>query len=339
MKVRKTFRKWADQWPEESRWILWAWSICLLAVLLFGAKAFWKWNRARPERESAAARPLPPSAPPRVMAPDRPAWIAHAQQAARDFPADPDLWLAAARLLRGLDPAAGRELERDARVLLPLAPAAGRTDFQSPAPAEPGAEANLARASAESAPGALDYSGWLMVQGKWREAGVWLDSLPREIAARPELVSRHATLHAVRRQKDELAQALAAGAWGRINADAVALALASGLATQREQPALARDLWRVAQTAAGQDRESQAVLLRLAVSLGWREQAEQSFDGLLARGGRAWAARYAVWAHQQENPLLWQRALHLWREADAPAAAAYLAATAAGRAAPPKTTP
>lgn len=327
MKARKTFRQWAEQWPQESRWILWIWSVFLLAILVGGVTALRNWNRDR-NRDRIAAASISVRATPRLMATERPAWAARAQRVEQEFPADPELWVIAARLLRPLDARAAAQLLLDAEILRPGA--AGVAAKFMPSSPLPGSreETAFARSSADSVQGALDYSGWLMVQGRWHDAQSWLAALPAGMISHPELVSRQTTLRSALRQFDELKQALAAGAWGKIDADTIELTFAARQAAQREQSALARDLWRVALVSAGDHREGQAALLRLAVNLGLREQARQSFERLLALTGndRVTAAQFAVWAHRQENAVLWMRALQIWQEIEPAAAAAYLAA-------------
>lgn len=327
MKARKSFRQWGEQWPQESRWILWIWSVFLLAILVGGVTALRNWNRDR-NRDRLVAVSASVRARPPLVAVERPAWVAQAQRAEKEFPADPELWVIAARLLRPLDAKTAAQLLLDAEVLRPGA--ADVTVKFMPPPPLPGSreETAFARSSADSVQGALDYSGWLMVQGRWHDAQSWLAALPAGMIAHPELVSRQATLLGALRQFDELKQALVAGAWGKIDTDTVELAFAARQAAQREQPALARDLWRVALVSAGDRREGQCALLRFAVSLGLREQARLSFERLLTftRNDRLTAAQFAVWAHQQENAILWMHALQAWQEIAPTAAAAYLAA-------------
>lgn len=323
MKARKIFRQWAEQWPQESRWIIWIWSVLLLAILVGGVTALRNWSRHRDRDRVAAAiasvRPRPP-----LVAVDRPAWAAHAQRVEQEFPADPELWVIAARLLRTLDAKTAAQLLLDAEVLRPGA----ATKFLPPPLPGSREETAFARSSAESVQSALEYSGWLMVQGRWHDAQGWLAALPAGMTAHPELVSRQTTLLGALRQFDELKQAFVTGAWGEIDADTVELVFAARQAAQREQPALARDLWRVALVSAGDHREGHAALLHLAVSLGLREQARQSFEQLLVLTGkdRVIAARFAIWAHQQGNAILWMRAQQIWQEIEPAAAADYLAA-------------
>ena len=243
-----------------------------------------------------------------------------------DFPAEPELWLIAARLLQKVDPEVARRLLRDTEKLLPDN-AGIRADFPVPTRTGTPAEVEFAQASAGTVRGALDYSGWLLVQGRWQDAQGWLAGLPANLRDRPELVSRRATLFGVLRNFDELRTSVAHGVWGTVDAGTVELAFASRLAAQREQPALARDLWRVALASAGSDRGSHAALLHLAVQLGLRDQSAQSFERLLTFPGdaRATARQFAIWARQQGNPVLWSRVSQLWLEIDPVEAQAYLA--------------
>lgn len=326
MKARKTFRQWAEQWPQESRWILWIWAICLAGLLVASWAGVQKWRRARAWERAAAAEGAALAAPVAPATAQSPAWVVRARRVDLDFPAEPEVWVIAARMLAVVDPEVARRLLRDATELLPDITVV-RADFPDPTPAGTPVEAEFARASTATVRGALDFSGWLMVQGRWQDAQSWLAGLPAGLKGRPELASRQAALQGALQQFAELGKSLADGVWGKVASDAVELAFASRLASQREQPALARDLWRVAIAAAGTGRESQTALLRLALRLGLRDQCVLSFDRVMSfpESARPTARQFAIWAHQQGNPVVWSRASQAWLELDPVAAGAYLA--------------
>lgn len=327
MKARKTFRQWAEQWPQESRWILWIWAICLAGLLVAAWTGVQKWRRARAWERAAAAESAVLAAPVAPTAVQSPAWVVRARRVDLDFPAEPELWVIAARVLTLVDPEVARRFLRDATELLPDT-AVVRAEFLGPTPTGTPAEAEFAQTSSGTVRGALDYSGWLMVQGRWQDAQSWLAGLPAGLKGRPELASRQATLQGALRQFAELGKSVADGVWGKVASDAVELANASRLASQREQPALARDLWRVAIASAGTNRESQTALLRLALRFGLRDQSVMSFDRVIGfpESARPTARQFAIWAHQQGNPVVWSRASQAWLELEPVAAGAYLAA-------------
>jgi hypothetical protein len=297
------FREWSEAWQSEARWILWIWGVCLLVL---GA-AGWKLMHGR---SSAGTDFPPPSAAGKAGPEDSPRIFA-ALQAARAFPADPDVWLAAAALLDSARPERARALRRDAALL--------------PRPATPD------RPAAE----VLDRTASLMAEGRVREALASLDRLAPPLAAETSVRARRATLLASLHEIDALRAELRAGAWGRVNADVLELAFCADLAGRRQNPALRHDLWK-AGLRAGRDRtEDVPVLIRLGLCLGLEAETEDSLAAGIAQDPRrlALVREYAVWAHRQEGDGAWERALALWREVAPAEAQAY--AKAAGRAGTP----
>lgn len=331
MKVRRNFRQWADQWPDESRWIIWVWGICLVALVVIGWGGYRRWRgeqTTKPVTAPVVATPVgPPAAAPAKKAE---AWEVNARRADLDFPADPALWVVAARLLESSDTASARRLLRDAAAVGTSDPPIPGMLLAAGRPAGPD-ETEFARSCSATVDDALLYSGWLMVQGRLRDASVWLDALPQTVARQPVVRARQATILGAQQRFDVLKTKLVAGAWGPINPASLDLAFAAQRAAQKDLSSLQKDLWKVALDAGGTSAASQAVLLRLALQLGERERSAGSFARLLTAspGDLRVIRQYAVWAHQQNNPGQWARAFELWQEFSPAEASAYLAESAA----------
>lgn len=331
MKVLRSFRQWADQWQEESRWIIWVWGICIVALVVIGWGVFRRWRvdgTTKPVTAPVVATPVgPPAAAPARKAE---AWEMNARRADLNFPADPALWLVAARLLESSDTANARRLLRDAAAVGASDPPIPGMLLAAGRPAGPD-ETEFARSCSATIDGALLYSGWLMVQGRLRDAGVWLDALPQTVALQAAVHDRQATILGAQQRFDVLKIKLAAGAWGPINHASLDLAFAAQRAAQKDLPSLQKDLWKVALDAGGPSASSQAVLLRLALQLGDRARSAESFARLLtvAPGDLRVIRRYAVWAHQQNNPGQWAQAFQFWQEFSPAEASAYLEESAA----------
>ncbi|MDP1578757.1 MAG: hypothetical protein Q8M02_00665 [Candidatus Didemnitutus sp.] len=153
--LRDTFRRWADQWPDESRWILWVWGIFTLVLLVIGGALFWQWRHSEPdERTRATAAESPIGRDFTVPVVNAPNGLVQARRVAQAFPAEPELWVAAAHLVRWSDNSAAAQLLRDALVLLPAATAPWETGLalRWAQGDRDGARAQLAR----SRPSALD---------------------------------------------------------------------------------------------------------------------------------------------------------------------------------------
>ncbi len=299
MNLRAKFREWSEAWQSEARWILWIWGVCLLVVGAAGWKfVHGRWSAGNEFPPPTAAGKARPEESPRVFA---------ALQAARAFPADPDVWVAAAALLDSTRPDRARALRRDAALLARPAP-----------PDRPTAEV-------------LDRTASLMAEGRAREALAAVDRLAPPLATEPPVRARRATLLASLHEIDALKTELRTGAWGAVDADALELAFCADLAGRRQNPALRQDLWK-AGLRAGRDRTDDiSALIRLGFGLGLTAEAEDSLAAGIARDPQRLPLirEYAVWAHRQGGDSAWERALALWRELAPAEAQAY--AQAAGR--------
>lgn len=200
-------------------------------------------------------------------------------------------------------------------------------------------ETRLAAVASNGTDEALAYLDWLIVQGRLVDAHRWLERMPTALRGDGRSDLREVALLAASGKRQELRRRLAIGGWGQIKPEILELAFAARLASEREQTVLARELWRVAMGAAGSERSAQQVLLRMAVSLELRDVAWQSFERVLALPGdnRATARQFALWARQQGNAGLAQRARQAWRELEPAAEAAYFAEVGDSREARPNT--
>ena len=179
-------------------------------------------------------------------------------------------------------------------------------------------EAKLAQLGTASPAAALDYAGWLMVQHRAPAAIDWFARLPAALTGDPRLQDRRAVLLLAVGNEDGFKTAVLAGSWGRIDADAVELALSAHLAAGHEEHNLRRSLWQQALAAAGADPNAVRLLVRMAMDWRWREETAQAFDALLQQAPHnAGAARqYVAWAHRENDTALWQQASLAWRQAD-----------------------
>ena len=101
------------------------------------------------------------------------------------------------------------------------------------------AKAGLPRKSAATPADAMLYLDTLMIQGRVKEALVWLDSLPAPLAGVATLRARRASLLGAFHQFDAMKSDLLAGAWGHArNPTPSNLPLEPGSAAQRDQAAI-----------------------------------------------------------------------------------------------------
>jgi hypothetical protein len=333
--IGEKYRAWKEQWPEASRWALPLWLGC--ALLVCGGI----WEIYRDSRlQDVKPEPAQSRKPGADGRQGRPAWMDQAGAVARTFPADPDLWQQAARLLMGRDPVAARNLLAMADAVRPDS-AAIRQDLAAAAagPIDSGAtrawaarafeweggpsdrfllqsvlgpttskseadEAKLAESCSGRSGSAAAYAGWLMIQARWPEALSWIDRLSPAVAAAPRIRELRLELLCRLGDSEAIRSELARGGWGRSEPDAADLALCARSLSERGQGDLARDLWRAAIGACGQSPDAVKVVLRLALSFGLDRESAESFKAALALHptDQEIAREFQIWLRLHGNP-------------------------------------
>ncbi len=124
--------------------------------------------------------------------------------------------------------------------------------------------AELAPLAGATPSDAVDFSDWLLVQGKVAQADSWLGGLPPAVRDTSPVNSARAGTAAQLKDWDRLATMLEAGAWGPVPPEVIRLAMAAHLVGSRGSPTLQAQVWDQAIQAGQNSLLSLVALQRLA---------------------------------------------------------------------------
>lgn len=139
---------------------------------------------------------------------------------------------------------------------------------------------------------AAELLRWTIVVGQPAQGKAWLQTLPDAIRDSAEVLPVKAELAAVMEDWDGLAGLLEDGAWGQVERDTIRLAFSARLAADRKNPALQRQIWDEALSAAGRSLSNLTVLYRVAGVWNWEDEGERVLWAIT----RAYPLQ--AWAHQ-----------------------------------------
>ncbi|WP_438481449.1 hypothetical protein [Oleiharenicola lentus] len=123
---------------------------------------------------------------------------------------------------------------------------------------------------------ALEWTQWLLAQGKVSEADRWIAGLPEESRKAAALITVQADIAAALKQWERLAPLLEAGAWGPVKAETVSLAMSANVSPVRENKTLRAQVWDEAVRSTNASLGSLRVLQKLASGWGWEEESERT---------------------------------------------------------------
>jgi len=152
--------------------------------------------------------------------------------------------------------------------------------------------ATLAPFAVMQARDAAELVRWTIIVGQPAQGKSWLQTLPDAIRDSSEILPVKAELAAVMQDWDGLAGLLEEGAWGQVDRDTIRLAFSARLAADRKNPALQRQIWDEALSAAGRSLSNLTVLYRVAGVWNWEVEGERSLWAIT----RAYPLQ--AWAHQ-----------------------------------------
>lgn len=150
---------------------------------------------------------------------------------------------------------------------------------------------------------------WFADIGQGREALVWIDTLPVEIAQSVAVAETAAELAARVGDLDRLEDRLRQGAWGVFSRDAMTLAIASRLQRLRYTDANGRASWQDALNACRDSLTGLRALVRLAAAWQDNEGLERALQTVVERHPKslwAYTALRGIYSSPPDLPKLWQ---------------------------------
>ena len=139
---------------------------------------------------------------------------------------------------------------------------------------------------------AVQFTQWLLVQSRAKEADIWLAGLPDDLRKTPAVRAAEADIVAQLGDWDRLTPLLEAGAWGPISRDTLRLAFAARTVDSPSRPSLRRETWDMTLDSATGNLAALRVLQRLAAVWRWEDESERTLWAV----ARTFPAQ--TWAHQ-----------------------------------------
>lgn len=152
--------------------------------------------------------------------------------------------------------------------------------------------AKLAPLAVSNEADAVQFTQWLLVQSRAKDADIWLAGLPAELRNTPQLRAAQADIVAQLADWDRLAPLLESGAWGPISRDTLRLALAARTVDSPSRPSLRKETWDMTLDSAVGNLGALRVLQRLAAVWRWEDESERTLWAI----ARTFPAQ--TWAHQ-----------------------------------------
>jgi len=152
--------------------------------------------------------------------------------------------------------------------------------------------AKLAPLATSNEADAVQFTQWLLVQSRAKEADEWLSSLPAALRSQPGILAVEAEIVAQLGDWDRLSDLLEAGAWGPIPRDSLRLAQAAHTVDNPSRPSLRKETWDMTLDSAVGNLGALRVLQRLAAVWRWEDESERTLWAI----ARAFPAQ--TWAHQ-----------------------------------------
>lgn len=152
--------------------------------------------------------------------------------------------------------------------------------------------ANLAPLAIGNESDVVQFTQWLLVQSRAKEADIWLAGLPKDLLETTAVRAAEADVVAQLGDWDRLALLLEAGAWGPISRDTIRLALAARTVNSPSRPSLRRETWDMTLDSASGNLPALRVLQRLAAVWRWDDESERTLWSI----ARTFPAQ--TWAHQ-----------------------------------------
>lgn len=136
------------------------------------------------------------------------------------------------------------------------------------------------------------FTQWLLVQARQKEADAWLEQLPDALLRKPTVQAARAEVVAQLGDWDRLFQLLRSGAWGAISADTLRLAMAAHTVDSPTRLSLRRETWEMTLESCVGNLSALRVLQRLASLWQWQNETERTL-WTIAR-----TFPMQTWAHQ-----------------------------------------
>ncbi len=152
--------------------------------------------------------------------------------------------------------------------------------------------AQLAPLAVSNEADVVQFTQWLLVQSRAKEADIWLAGLPNTLRDAAAVRAAQADIVAQLGDWDRLAPLLENGAWGPISRDTLRLALAARTVDSPSRPSLRRETWDMTLDSAAGNLGALRVLQRLAAVWRWDDESERTLWAV----ARTFPAQ--TWAHQ-----------------------------------------
>lgn len=179
-----------------------------------------------------------------------------------------------------------------------------------------GAEQAIGARAARTGAEAAQFTNWLDVQGRAKEARQWLRGLPSAIRHDPRVKAAEADVFIGLKDWTALGDSLQQGAWGDVSPEVIRLALSARTLADRQRNELRLGVWQEALNLAKTDPTSLRLLLRLAIYWHWAKEEEDTLY-IFARGfpNESWTlASLVSSAYARKDTEALKKAYSLWHQ-------------------------